>query len=472
MENMNLEAAGLIRRVSAGIREEEICQILNLKKNLDYHDVLIQYATSYLRMGWDLLAVNFKGEPALDLDFGQSQKLWAEMLTGLGLEGIQVNLGVRTGAPSRLLVLEVHREESLSPFDQRGEWCSGCVAEVGLEREQHYYTLPKGWQPPASFFMESCQIMVFGEGGVVLAPPSLEPRAQLNLRWLRPPWESPPTRPSPGLCKFIKEHAPVLPQAPLKPEPVMIPWTEIYPAVRAHPEVLQALLAPASSSERYYQHLLKTAQGVGLDDPQVLLGLLWYAPLGNSHSHPQRAEYLTALVKRALAGVEEGPGWELEPDSREATTLARSEGPSHRGREADSPLPEWSPLSSPAAPHFGGFAPPPASPLATERLEPVVGKPTNGRGLSQPAWAEVYEALSEMCRFSHENLVVERRRYEAMIYELGKLGALHDYFKRENRQNKALRNKLESQWTKELDYLRQLVGKKTKKGWYRSWQQD
>jgi len=102
----------------------------------------------------------------------------------------------------------------------------------------------------------------------------------------------------------------------------------------------------------------------------------------------------------------------------------------------------------------------------------VVGQPTSGIGLSQPAWAEVYEALSEVCRFSHENLVVERRRYEAMIYELGKLGALHDYFKRENRQNKALRTKLESQWTKELDYLRQLVGKKTKKGWYRSWQQD
>jgi len=67
---------------------------------------------------------------------------------------------------------------------------------------------------------------------------------------------------------------------------------------------------------------------------------------------------------------------------------------------------------------------------------------------------------------------VERRRYEAMIYELGKLGALQDFFKREHRQNKALRDKLESQWTKELEYLRQLVAKKTKKGWYRSWRQE
>lgn len=91
-----------------------------------------------------MLAVNFQGDPTLELDFAQSREVWAGQLTGLGLEGIQVNLGVRTGNTSRLLVLEVHRQESLSPFNRRGEWCSGCVAEVGLEREQHYYTLPKG----------------------------------------------------------------------------------------------------------------------------------------------------------------------------------------------------------------------------------------------------------------------------------------------------------------------------------------
>lgn len=112
--------------------------------------------------------------------------------------------------------------------------------------------------------MESYQVMVFGEGGVVLAPPSLEPRAKSNLRWLRPPWESPPTRPSPGLCKFIKEHAPALPQAPLKGAPAVIPWGEIYPVISSHPEVLQALLAPAATSEDYYRQLLRTAKGAGV----------------------------------------------------------------------------------------------------------------------------------------------------------------------------------------------------------------
>ncbi len=452
--------------MAAGLRQEEVCQIINLKKALDQVEVLIQYAARYRRLGWHLVAVNFKGETALELDFSQPQRVWADKLTSLGLEGIRVNLGVRTGARSRLLVLEVHREESLPPFNHRGEWCSGCVAEAGLEREQHYYTLPKGWQPPASFFLESHNVMVFGEGGMVLVPPSLEPRAHANLRWLRPPWESPPTRPSPELCRFIREQAPSLPQAPVPPEPEMVPWAEIYPAISPHPEVLQALLAPAASAELYYQHLLHAARKAGLEDPQMLLSLLWHAPLGNSHSHPRRLEYLHGLVQRTLAGA--ATDLEKSPcrPTGEASSPEGTEKPARSQRRSGMPLPERSgPPGVTAAgegyPAAAAAASPPAVEAAASSLH---------REFS-PTWNEVYEAWSEMCRFSRDNLIVERRRYEAMIYELGKLGALHDYFKKEKRENKALRQKLESQWTRELDYLRQLVVKKSRKGWYRSWWQ-
>lgn len=451
------------RKVAAGIREEEVCQILNLKKNLDYSEVLIHYAVKYLRMGWELLAVNFQGVPVLDLDFDQSQEIWTGQLTGLGLEGIQVNLGVRTGVASRLLVLEVHREESLSPFNRRGDWCSGCVAEVGLEREQHYYALPKGWQPPASFFMESHQVMVFGEGGVVLAPPSLEPRAQSNLRWLRPPWESPPTRPSQGLCNFVKEHAPVLPRTPFKAAPPVIPWGEIYPLISSHPEVLQALLSPAASPEGYYQHLLRTAISKGLEDSQVLLGLLWHAPLGNSQHHPQREDFLLGLVKRALLDFEGKEAWGPGPaQGAEGQTMARDEMVA-----SSYPRPEYASEQS----GFDGFVPPAAG-VPAERPDSAAGQVTRDGRSGARGWGEPHETWSDMLRFSHDNLIVERRRYEAMIYELGKLGALSDFFKKEHRQNRALREKLESQWTKELDYLRQLVAKKSKKGWYRSWRQE
>jgi len=123
------------RKITGGVREEEVCQIFNLKENLDYSDIVIKYANKYRRLGWDVVAVNSLGDTALELDFREPEEIWSPKLPAFGLEGVQVNLGVRTGSPSRLLVLEVHRTESQAPFNQRGEWGSGCVAEVGADRE-------------------------------------------------------------------------------------------------------------------------------------------------------------------------------------------------------------------------------------------------------------------------------------------------------------------------------------------------
>lgn len=451
-----------VPRLTGGIREEELDRIIHLKRNLDYSDTLIQYAGKYRKIGWDLAAVNFRGEPTLDLNFNEAEEVWAPRLADWGLEGQQVNLAVRTGALSRLLVLEVHREESRPPFNQRGDWCSGCVAEVGLEREQHYFTLPKGWQPPSSFFLESFQIMIFGEGGLVMAPPSVEPRLQANLRWLRPPWESPPTRPSQALCRFISEHAPRLAQAPAQSLPDVLAWAKVYPLIQPHPRVLQALLAPAASPEAYYRHLLSEAGAAGLSDPALLLGLLWHAPLGDSREPWDKLAHLEELVKQRLSGLDLAPGPEAAP-APPAQEVSESHGPAPGAGAAAARPPSASEGTLQAA------SPVSLSQTGAGRL--TAGNGGNGHshhdaGTVPPVWQEVF-------RLSQENLLVERRRYEAMIYELGKLGALQEFFKKENRQNKALREKLEGQWSAELQYLRQqLVAKKPKKGWYRSWWQE
>jgi hypothetical protein len=439
--------AGLHR---TGLKEAELNRIIHLKKNLDYSDALIQYAGKYRKIGWDLVAVNFRGEPVFDLDFHEAETVWGPRLADWGLEGQQVNLGVRTGAPSRLLVLEVHREESRAPFNQRGDWCSGCVAEVGMEREQHYYTLPKGWQPPASFFLESFQIMVFGEGGLILVPPSLDPRLQTNLRWLRPPWESPPTRPSQALCRFITENAPRFAAPQVKPLPEIMAWNKIYPAIQPHPRLLQALLAPAASPAAYYRTLLGEAQAAGLGDAALLLGLLWHAPLGEAREPWDKLAHLEEVVKQHLSGSEEAPTEMAEGTESEAPGIAQPPG---------LPRPQ---TGSPAA---LSVAPPSSASPGSVGPEGN-GASTFGSGGCSPGWQEIF-------RLSQENLVVERRRYEAMIYELGKLGALQEFLRKENRQNKALRDKLEGQWDAELKYLRQqLTTKKPKKGWYRSWWQE
>jgi hypothetical protein len=451
------------RHIKAGVREEEVCQIYNLKKNLDYSDILIKYANKYLKLGWDLVAVNAQGETALDLDFRQPEEVWSPKLTNMGLEGLQINLGVRTGRPSRLLVLEVHRDQSLAPFNQRGDWGSGCVAELGNEREQHYYVVPRGWPPPPSYFLESFQIMVFGEEGMVLAPPSLEPQAQATMRWLRPPWENPPTRPSPALCKFLKDSSPSILEESPPSSPQVPTWAEIYPSITRYPSVLQALLAPAPKPDDYYQALVAAAREAGMDDPQVILGLLWHAPLGDSSLLTQRWEYFQRLVRGDADGEQEKylpeqraprkrsvpppQGW---GESQESSASGGNNG--GRSKEAGFP-------SAPPAP------PPPVA--GNPRREEIRRPNGNGR-VRPPEGEEYFDSWSELFRLSRDHLVVDRQRYEAMIYELGKLGAWQDFFKGQQRENRNLREKIESQWAKELEFFRQMSSKNDKKGW-RKW---
>lgn len=455
------------RNIKAGVREEEVCQIYNLKKNLDYSDVLIKYANKYLKLGWELVAVNALGEMPLDLDFREPEEKWSSKLTSMGLEGTQVNLGVRTGSPSRLVVLEVHRYESLAPFNQRGEWGSSCVAEVGTDREQHYFVVPRGWPPPPSYFLESFQVMIFGEQGMVLAPPSLEPNAQANMRWLRPPWESPPHRPSPALCKFLKDSAPSLSEAASLALPAVPTWAEIYPTITGCPAVLQALLAPAATPEKYYETLVAAARDAGLEDPHTLLGLLWHAPLGNAKQVPQRWEYLQRLVIRRETRK---PGNYL-PDQN---GLLSGNLPPDADLDQAPPALEGAAAAGPAYDEdtsTAGFpSPPPSSPppSAGKRWSREETHRANGNGQGSPEGEDYLDSWAEFFRFSRENLVVDRRRYEAMIYELGKLGAWQEFFKKHQRENKGLREKIEAQWSRELEYFRELAAKNIKKGW-RKW---
>jgi hypothetical protein len=66
---------------------------------------------------------------------------------------------------------------------------------------------------------------------------------------------------------------------------------------------------------------------------------------------------------------------------------------------------------------------------------------------------------------------VERDRYEAMLYELGKLGAITDIQQDFSRENKTLKDKIDSQQQKEITRLRKLCtqnqNEKKDKGWWR-----
>ena len=82
---------------SVRIGQEEIGHILNLKENLDHYAQMWNYMSHYRTLGWDLAVITPQGAD-LGLDLEQPQQVWWQQLADLGLEGIQLNLAIRTGA--------------------------------------------------------------------------------------------------------------------------------------------------------------------------------------------------------------------------------------------------------------------------------------------------------------------------------------------------------------------------------------
>jgi hypothetical protein len=289
-----------VKDISVRVGEEEIGRILNLKESLDLKELLLTYAPHYQQLGWVLVGIKSPEGTPLEFDLSQPTEAWSQELSNLGVDIGQINIAVRTGKFSNLLVLEVNKGEGALSLDQWGDWRAECIAEVGGCREQHYYTLPAGAQTPPSFFLAP-QVLIYGEGGLVLVPPSVEPQAREPWRWLQPPWEKPPRPPKPAVWRFLKEY---IPAAMVKPQ--MPSWPEIYQLIAPHSSMLKALLVPPASQSEYYQGIVKAAVGVDLKDPGLLLGLLWHAPLGEARHDPDKWDYFQELVAQALGRQEGG----------------------------------------------------------------------------------------------------------------------------------------------------------------------
>ncbi len=197
--------------------QDEVAYILDRKENLDHHSQLWDHMSCYQALGWTLAVIGVRDGADLELDLSRPKDLWWKQLADLGLDGVQVNLAVRTGRPSRLLVLEVNQGEGASSLDLLGDWRAQCVAELGNRREQHYYALPPEKQPPASF-SSAREVSIYGEEGLVLAPPSIEPEVREPWRWVKPPWVNPPQAPTAAVWQFLGE-----PRGQTEPESQELP---------------------------------------------------------------------------------------------------------------------------------------------------------------------------------------------------------------------------------------------------------
>lgn len=449
VKNDNQE--GCLTRTCGKIQEEEFCRILDMRKNLQFCEILIKHLNHYLSLGWHLAAVNFQSRVHHMINFQEPQEAWSEKLLEIGLDGAEINVGVRTGSDSGLLILEVPKQGRGLPF-RREDWSSQCVAEVGAHLEHHYYKLPDGWRLPSAFVLRPFEVKVFGEGNLILAPPSLDPRTQDKWRWLRSPWDHALSQPSPILKRIIERAAPE-PESCLA-APAIPAWETIYPAIASHPRVLQALMSPAPDPESYYQCLLATALADGLRAPQLLLGLLWHAPWGDARERPQRLQYLQRLLSREGLAAERC-GESPCDDRRGQYAVSGAQLQTDESRRITDPHHDSSQLGDDYGYEVAGGNAEPAPEWRAER--PGADRQKSGRHWQGDG--EFDANWQEWLRASQESFIIERHRYEAMIYELGKLQAWQEIGQQERRENKRINRKIEAQLAKELEYLRNLFRK-------------
>ena len=284
---------------SVKIHRQEMESLLNLKSKLDHEEAVASCAAEYQKLGWALQALNPQDGSDLGVDAGADPETWANRLWKPESSGPEINLGVRTGKRSRLMVLEVAKGPGEALLDRYGPWRAECIAVLGAGRERHFYT----WQASPLFdlapLVDVAGVTWYGEGQVILVPPSLEAEGLESWQWLRPPWETPPQDPGRAVADFLQQHLTREPQ----PQPeVRLSWQEVYCLVSPFEPLLQALAASYPSIESYYQGILEAAELVGLKGPEELLSVLWHAPRGNPRQYPERLGYLRNWWRRPRLG--------------------------------------------------------------------------------------------------------------------------------------------------------------------------
>lgn len=346
------------------VGRQELGRIFHLRDSLDQSEELIQHVDRYQKLGWLLEA---RGEGTSTLDFSQPSESWAERLMTLALSGVAVDLGVKTGQASKLLVIETRRGEVA--VDRYGEWGSPCRAQTKDGWEQHYYALAAESRTPFSGEDVDFQVRVYGQSGLVLVPPSRRGGSAVVWTWLNPPWKIPPAPPRQPVWRFLEDCG-LLPGAGEAEAnaPPMLPWEQVYRLIAPQEEVIRTLLTPAPSVETYYQDLARAALQAGIREPEVISALLWHAPQGDARTSPERLPYLRELV--ATMCQENGRDQGLLKQGSISLTAVATGPPSQSGPAAD----------------------------------------------SQPS-------MDDLVGFMENRVILDRSRYENMIYELAELSA-------------------------------------------------
>jgi hypothetical protein len=281
------------------IGKGEIDRIFDLKTDLDYYGSLVDHATQYLNLGWSLAAIDTETGEDLKIDFKDENR--GKYLGDTGINASKINLGVHTGHLSRLLALEVTTEEQKSCLDERGEWRSDCLAQLGPVSEKHFYLLPPGFQLLCPAFLGN-GVQFCADGDMTLLPPSIDPLTQGRWRWQHLPWDRAPSPLPLAIFNFLHSLQEPAVMGSAFQEKLAVSWQELYCLISPCETLLQAFTNQAASITDYYEKLFQAALEAGLTDSDILRSLLWHAPLGDARQRPDRWSYLQNLVSLAELG--------------------------------------------------------------------------------------------------------------------------------------------------------------------------
>lgn len=462
-----------IDELHVGLRPEEIDSILGLRNTFDYFELLNNYVSSYLELGWLVKLVIPQFDVALDIDLREVREVWHQGLTNLALKGIHACLMVYTGPASNLLVLEVTGKSAEKALALGRDWRAACVVQVGEERERHFYTWPGSLPIPSEARMPNLDLQIYGEGGKVALPPSLPAGKADPIHWLVTPWENPPGPPGPRLLEFLRRHFPPTDASPRAEEDDILTWEEVLKCIMPHPRLMQTLLTPNADSEGYYQSILATAQEAGLEDPNLLLGLLWHAPLGAARQQAESLPWLRNLIisqrPPTLEDQKENPG--LNQVQKQLADLINDLQKTVNGLKTEREKVLQGSFRQPHSFSEGldqDFSTGRQQRRFSQTLDQEVHLPQAPAISRSPGPPREWPSVSvfQSSPFAQGEIPVNRKQYEAMIYELGRLAAMEKVNGRSARETSSLRAKIEAQRQAEIDHLRQLVRERKNKKWW------
>ena len=149
-------------------------------------DSLLAAAKSYLELGWNVIPLVGK-RPAIRWKPFQVEKATtrdAEDWFG-GLKPQFTGIGIVTGKVSGLAVVDCDSPEA-TQFWTSNFPRAGAVVETGRGGTHHYYALPADVELRNRAKIDGHEIDLRGNGGYIVAPPSIHPNGR-RYRWLCDP---------------------------------------------------------------------------------------------------------------------------------------------------------------------------------------------------------------------------------------------------------------------------------------------